>query len=106
MKRENRDQRNLFYHNINGENFYKESDLKEYISNLFDQFTESITKTFKEQFEYQEELLTPEEAAKFLKCSPETIHNWKKSGKLNYYRIGGRIYFKKSEIINSLKGSF
>ena len=51
----------------------------------------------------EDELLTREEAAKFLKVNISTINNWRKSGKLKSYGIGNRVYFWRSEIEKSLK---
>ena len=48
------------------------------------------------------EYLTRNEVAKMLKCDLSTIHNWCKTGKLNPYGIGNRIYFKRSEVEASL----
>jgi|ERR1017187_3992497 excisionase family DNA binding protein len=48
-----------------------------------------------------DELLTVEEAAAFLKISKVSLHKWKKSGKVKYHRIGSRIRFKKSELLNT-----
>jgi excisionase family DNA binding protein len=36
--------------------------------------------------------------ANYLKCSKQTIHNLKKEGVLPFYRLGRKVYFKKSEI--------
>lgn len=49
------------------------------------------------------ELLTREETAEYLKCSKGTIRNWTDKGWLIAYGIGTKIYYKKNEIINSLK---
>lgn len=46
----------------------------------------------------EEEYLTREEVAKLLKVNKSTVSNWKTSGTLNAYGLGGRVYFKKSEI--------
>jgi len=46
----------------------------------------------------EEKYLTREEVAKLLKVNKSTVSNWKTSGILNAYGIGGRVYFKKSEI--------
>jgi excisionase family DNA binding protein len=43
--------------------------------------------------------LTTEEAAKFLKVSLVSIHNWKKDKGLVFYRIGRSIRFKKSDLV-------
>ena len=47
-----------------------------------------------------EELLTLDEAALFLKKSHVTIHAWKKKGLLQFIRISNKIYFKKSDLLN------
>jgi hypothetical protein len=41
--------------------------------------------------------------AEFLHCSKASIHSYKKKG-MPYYRIGRKILFKKSEILNFMKG--
>lgn len=46
--------------------------------------------------------LTRSEVANLLKIDLSTIHHWCKSGKLQPYGIGSRIYFKRSDIENSL----
>ena len=48
-----------------------------------------------------DELLTVEEAAAFLKITKVSLHKWKKCGKVKYHRIGSRIRFKKSELLSS-----
>jgi len=45
-----------------------------------------------------DDLMTREEVANFFKVDLSTIHNWVGKGKLTKYCIGGRVYFKKSEI--------
>lgn len=49
----------------------------------------------------ENDLLTIDEASKLLKKSTITLHNWKKQGIIPYHRISNRIYFKKSELLNS-----
>lgn len=48
------------------------------------------------------EYLTRNEVAKLLKIDLSSVHNWCKKGKLVPYGIAGRIYFKRSDIENSL----
>ena len=45
-----------------------------------------------------EEYLTRNEVAKMLKVDLSTLHNWNKKGKLKTYGLGGRVYYKRSEI--------
>lgn len=46
-----------------------------------------------------ESLLCRKDIARFLNVSLVTISAWTKSGKLPYYQIGSRIYFKKAEVM-------
>ena len=55
------------------------------------------------QPDQDEELIKIEEASKLLNVSKATIHAWKKAGLIPFHRISNKIYFKKNEIINSLK---
>lgn len=48
-------------------------------------------------------LLKIDEVSEILKVSKVTIHKWKKSGRIPFHRISNRIFFKKSEILDSLK---
>lgn len=48
------------------------------------------------------EYLTRSEVAELLKVDLSTIHNWRKSGRLKAYGKGGKVFFKRSEIENSL----
>ena len=49
-----------------------------------------------------EDLMTVEETLEFLKCSKQALWNWRKNGILPSYRLGNRVYYKKSEIFNKL----
>ena len=48
------------------------------------------------------ELLTREETAEFLKISLSTLWHWSKNGVLPSYGIGNRVYYKRSDLENSL----
>jgi excisionase family DNA binding protein len=65
----------------------------------------SILSEFKrpQEMNKDEKLLSLSEASEFLKVSKVTIHKWKKKKLITSYRIGRRIYFKKEELVNSLK---
>ena len=47
----------------------------------------------------EEDYLTTEEAAQFLKVSLVSIHNWKRDKGLPFYRLGRSIRFKKIDLI-------
>jgi excisionase family DNA binding protein len=51
----------------------------------------------------QNEYLTRKEVSKLLSISLPTLHDWVKRGLILSYRCGNRVYFKSSEIEQSLK---
>jgi len=77
-----------------------------------DEFKESIRSIVKElmpqqkksaeKLPFTDELLTVEETLKLLKCSKQALWNWRKNGILPSYRLGNRVYYKKSDIYNKL----
>jgi hypothetical protein len=50
-----------------------------------------------------EELLTREQTAKKLKIDLATLHRWSKAGKLKPVGIGHRVYYRLSELMESLQ---
>jgi len=52
-----------------------------------------------------EELLRVNQLAEFLHVSKVTIHNWKRKGLIPFHRLSNKVFFKKSEVISSLKKS-
>ncbi|MGG5617003.1 helix-turn-helix domain-containing protein [Myroides odoratimimus] len=50
-----------------------------------------------------EELLTREEVAEFMKVNVSTVSTWTSQGRLTCYGMGGRRYYKKSEIMSALE---
>lgn len=53
----------------------------------------------------EDQLLRISQLAVLLSVSKQTIHNWKKQGLINCYRISNKVFFKKSEVLASLKKS-
>ena len=51
------------------------------------------------------ELLTREEVAKILKVSFTTLFHWNNDGKLPAQKIGKRVYYQRSTIMDKLKFS-
>ena len=49
-----------------------------------------------------EEYLTRSEVSQMLKVDLSTVHHWTKSGRLKRYGLGRRVYYKRSEIEQSL----
>lgn len=56
-----------------------------------------------ESTEQSDELLTREEACKFLQINSTTLWHWTNKGKVTAYGIGNRRYYKKAELIDALK---
>ncbi|WP_026704429.1 helix-turn-helix domain-containing protein [Flavobacterium soli] len=48
------------------------------------------------------EYLTRNNVAEMLKIDLSSVHNWTKKGKLKAYGIGGRVYYKRDEVENSI----
>jgi excisionase family DNA binding protein len=48
--------------------------------------------------EQPEKLYTRAEACKFLSITNPTLHEWTKKGIIRSHKIGGRVYYKQSDI--------
>ena len=78
-------------------------------SNVFettqDQLVARVVNELKNELKqatFTEKYLTREEVSELLKISLSTINNWTKKEILHPYQIGGRVYFKASEIESSM----
>jgi len=49
------------------------------------------------------EFLTRSQVKELLDVDLSTVHNWTKRGKLQAYGIAGRVYYKRSEVEQSIK---
>jgi excisionase family DNA binding protein len=54
---------------------------------------------------HQKEVVSRKEVAEMFDVSLVTIHDWIKSGILTPYKIGGRTYFKRTELMELLINS-
>ena len=78
-----------------------------------DELNELIQSGIKEQLEnliqelknqsFSDDLLTRSEVCSILSVNPSTLWNWTTKGKVKSYHIGNRVYYKKSELLESLK---
>lgn len=75
-------------------------ELQEQISNTLKNYIDKLVKSIQPQ--PCEEYLTRKEVAQLFKVDLSTVHNWTKSGKIQSYGLGGRLYYKRSEVENSL----
>ncbi len=67
-----------------------------------DSLNTKIAELHEELTKKDDELLTREETANYLKINPTTLWHWTNKGKLISYGIGSRRYYKKQEVIDSL----
>ena len=51
------------------------------------------------------EFFTEKEASKFLKVSKVTLKKWRDEGRIKFHRIGSRIRYKKSELLEAMHKS-
>lgn len=61
-----------------------------------------LIKSFAKQKE-TDDLLTREEAYKFLKVDSSTLWTWTKKGKIKAYGIGNKRYYKRNELLECIK---
>lgn len=70
---------------------------------IFKEIGKQIVQLKKEfETENPKELLTRKETANLFKVNISTIHNWCKKGYITKYGIGNRVYFRRSEIEESI----
>ena len=71
----------------------------EFLNSRFDDMQNQFNELRKAlQHKPPDEYLTRREAADMLKCDITTIHNWTKRKKLIAFKIGNRVYYKRSQI--------
>ncbi len=54
--------------------------------------------------ERNSEKLTQKELAEFLGVTVTTVINLKKKGKIPFYKVGGRMFYLKTEVLNAIRG--
>jgi excisionase family DNA binding protein len=74
----------------------------EFITKIIDEFKYAVKKQHKTS-ECEEVLLTRVEAAKMLSISLPTLWKFTKDDVIPAYRIGTRVRYKKTDILESLK---
>jgi len=67
-----------------------------------DAVLQAVEKSNPQQPEKEDQLIRLSEACQLLKVSKVTIHTWKRTGLIPFYRISNKIYFKKNELLDSL----
>jgi len=75
------------------------------IDELRTQLIEPLAKDLQELRTHNQEpetVLSRKEAAKFLGVTLVTLHDWTKRGLIDCGRIGVRVFYKKSELLNAI----
>lgn len=77
----------------------------EALADLIKEGVKSQLEDFKKNLQTHnpDELLTREETCKFLQIDSSTLWHWTNKGKVTAYGIGNRRYYKKAELLKSLK---
>ncbi len=81
---------------------YQKEDLKNLITESIRQVLTENTNTEKDHLGEKEEILMMDDVLRIFRVSKVTIHKWKKKGLLPYYKMGRKLYFKRSEVIGLL----
>lgn len=84
---------------------------EEELRKLIDESVEKHTLQIKEAIDAlkeqrDNELLKIDDAMAILKVSKKTINNWVKEKKLRCHWLGGKLYFKTKDIMESLNPNF
>lgn len=75
------------------------------IDSKLDRMRNSIITELKNEFKPKipEEFLTRNEVAQLLKVNVNTVDRWSKEGQLRRYGLGNKIFFKRSEVEESIQ---
>ena len=79
------------------------------LDELLDKITErihialSIKASEKKDTPTPEALLTIADLERLFNVSKVTIHKWKKRGLLPFYKMNRKVYFKRSEVMDSMR---
>ena len=75
------------------------------IEDLLQKIRAIVKEEMKHEEKQEEKLLSTAEACKLFQpaISRVTLHKWTSDGHLKRYDIGSRVYYKKSEILESAK---
>lgn len=55
--------------------------------------------------EPNDDLFDRKQAAEYMRCTKGTIDNWRRSGKLSFSKIEGKVLIKKSELLAAINAS-
>lgn len=79
----------------------------ERIMNRFDLLSDSIRDAYRERSSIDgEQLLDNQDVLLLLKISNRSLQRYRSSGKLPYYTISGKLYYKLSDVQQFIRDSF
>ena len=82
----------------------RELNISEFTEIIREVISEEITSHIRDlSTPKEEELLSRELTAKFLGVSYVTLNKWTKEKRILGYSLGKRVYYKKSELLDSIK---
>lgn len=73
------------------------------------EFQKLVRKCIQEELQHlslqdsDEAIIKTDEVCQMFQVSKVTLHQWRKQGLIPFYRIGSRIFFKKSELISAMQ---
>lgn len=69
---------------------------------FLEEISKTVSKATKQAFDKldNDKLLSQTEASKFLGVAKSTIIRWEQQNRIKPSRIGGRIFYKKSDLLN------
>lgn len=76
------------------------NDLLQWIGQVIDSKTGILPSQTKQK---QSDFITRAEASKLLKITLPTLHDWTKNGYLTAYKLGTKVLYKESEIIQQVE---
>lgn len=81
----------------------------EWFENRFSELTSQMAKIQqtleKSQEKQPDEFMTRKEVLLMLKCDASTLYAWTKASKLQAYLLGGKVYYKRSQIESVLEAN-
>lgn len=81
--------------------YLESSSEDEFMAKLCSKVSEQIKKVMESYS--NEHLFTRKEAAEFLRITTTTLSKWTDHGLIPAHTLGGRVLFKKSELLDSLE---
>jgi predicted DNA-binding transcriptional regulator AlpA len=96
----------LFFYQYIMENLILQGISIESLKVIIEESVKNELAVFKKELqanESNEELLTRTEVCELLKIDSSTLWHWTNKGKVISYKICNRVYYKRSEIMNSFK---